>query len=89
MRDLEVYDKASRGPEGSLRFLFTRQTFASVASIGALITLLLLPIDAFTQQIVKPVSVQKPVSGVNSTFGYTTLYNTGNAPGANTLYDGT
>lgn len=51
LRDVGVYDDASRGPLGSLMLLFTEAS-SSTASIGALLTLLALAYDPFIQQIV-------------------------------------
>ncbi|KAI1846948.1 hypothetical protein JX266_006823 [Neoarthrinium moseri] len=52
LRDLELLDEASRGPLGSLQMLFAR-TVSSVASLGAVITLLSLATDPFVQQVVQ------------------------------------
>ncbi|KAF2758431.1 hypothetical protein EJ05DRAFT_485561 [Pseudovirgaria hyperparasitica] len=51
----DIYDDASRGPWGSARFLqhFGWKIKHLVPSIGAVITILLLIIDPFTQQIVQ------------------------------------
>ena len=51
LNDLQLLDDASRGPLGSIKLLFTRIT-QSVASIGALITVLTLALDPFLQQLI-------------------------------------
>jgi hypothetical protein len=50
MIDFEIFDKASRGAWGSFLLLF-RTRGRSLAAFGALITLLLLAIDTFFQQV--------------------------------------
>jgi Protein of unknown function (DUF3176) len=49
--DAEIFDNASRGPLGSLQMLSTR-TWRSVASFGAILTLLALAFDPSVQQVV-------------------------------------
>lgn len=49
--DVETYDDASRGPLGALRML-SGHTAYSMASIGALLTLLAMALDPFVQQVV-------------------------------------
>ena len=49
--DLQLFDDASRGPVGSLRLLWTVKLQALVASCGAILTVLALAVDPFTQQI--------------------------------------
>lgn len=48
--DFEIFDKASRGAWGSIMLLF-RTRAKSLAALGALITVLLLAIDTFFQQV--------------------------------------
>ncbi|KAF2225806.1 hypothetical protein BDZ85DRAFT_213351, partial [Elsinoe ampelina] len=50
LADLSTYDSASRGPWGSLLFLFSGKLDA-IATIGATITLIALAIDPFAQQV--------------------------------------
>lgn len=52
LRDLEHIDEASRGPLGALRMLFTPAR-SSIASMGAIVTLLMLAVDPFVQQILR------------------------------------
>lgn len=49
--DAGIYDDASRGPLGSMILLCTR-TRKSIASVGAMLTLLAVAYDPFVQQIV-------------------------------------
>jgi hypothetical protein len=49
--DFEIFDKASRGAWGSFLLLF-RTKGRSLAALGAILTLLLLAIDTFFQQLV-------------------------------------
>lgn len=48
--DFEIFDKASRGAWGSVLLLFRTQG-RSLAALGALLTVLLLAIDTFFQQV--------------------------------------
>ncbi|EAT86309.1 hypothetical protein HBH56_028760 [Parastagonospora nodorum] len=48
--DFEIFDKASRGAWGSVLLLF-RTKGRSLAALGALLTVLLLAIDTFFQQV--------------------------------------
>jgi Protein of unknown function (DUF3176) len=50
LRDLQAFDEASRGPWGSVTLL--QHSRLSVASLAALITLLLLGFDPFIQQLI-------------------------------------
>jgi hypothetical protein len=51
LRDMEVFDRSSRGPLGSLELLFYINLKAPIASVGAIIVFLSLAIDPVTQQI--------------------------------------
>lgn len=57
--DAGIYDDASRGPLGSLIMLCT-EARQSIASIGALLTLLVVAYDPFVQQIVSFEAVSLP-----------------------------
>lgn len=52
LSQLQTFDDASRGPWGSLMFLTQAHT-TSMASIGALITLLALAFEPFAQQVIE------------------------------------
>ena len=51
LQDLQSFDEASRGPGGSTTFLLLGRP--SLASIGALITILALVFDPFVQQVIQ------------------------------------
>ncbi|KAK3313568.1 hypothetical protein B0H66DRAFT_629496 [Apodospora peruviana] len=50
--NLETFDQASRGPLDAAKLLFGRRTVLSIASLGAVITILALAVDPFVQQVV-------------------------------------
>jgi len=51
LSELETFDQASRGPLGAVKLLFRTTAIRSIASIGAVITILALAIDPFVQQV--------------------------------------
>lgn len=53
LKDLQIFDDASRGPVGSVVFLFKLNVKAFIASIGALITVAALANDPFTQALLQ------------------------------------
>lgn len=67
LRDLEHIDEASRGPLGAFRMLFT-PTRSSIASMGAIVTLVMLAVDPFVQQILR---YQEEPNDVASEFAWT------------------
>jgi len=52
LEDLSKYDQATRGPLGALILLWRLRQRHPLSSAGALITLLILVVDPFTQQII-------------------------------------
>lgn len=52
LNSLQQFDDASRGPWGSLQFLFGPKVAGSIAFLGAFLTIASLALDPFTQQIV-------------------------------------
>ncbi|KAF2647844.1 hypothetical protein K491DRAFT_784470 [Lophiostoma macrostomum CBS 122681] len=62
LSDFEGFDSASRGPMGSLLLVF-RLRGRNVAAIGACITVLALAVDPFAQQIIRPISCHRDISG--------------------------
>lgn len=52
LNQMQVFDDASRGPRGALLMLWKTRTTISLAWLGALVTLLLLAFDPFTQRVV-------------------------------------
>lgn len=69
---LESFDEASRGPYGSIKFLFTIRW--NLATIGALVTIFRLGLAPLAQQVVslEPRDVVTPDGG--ATFGYAHAY---------------
>ncbi|KAL6716055.1 hypothetical protein ACLMJK_007017 [Lecanora helva] len=53
LKDIATYDSASRGPLGSILLLWTLGPRYPLASCGAFITVLMLAIDPFAQQIIR------------------------------------
>ena len=53
LKDLQIFDDASRGPVGAVVFLFRMNIKAFIASIGALITVAALANDPFTQALLQ------------------------------------
>ncbi|CAK1362457.1 unnamed protein product [Cercospora beticola] len=52
LRNIEIFDDASRGPLGSAKLLVHINWTALLASVGAIITLLSLGMDPFIQQVI-------------------------------------
>ena len=52
LRDLQIFDDASRGPIGAIALILRLRQGAIIASFGALITIVALAFDPFTQQII-------------------------------------
>ncbi|CAG8931921.1 unnamed protein product [Penicillium salamii] len=78
LADLEIFDEASRGPSGSLKFLYDRlkkHMILSAASIGALITILQLTFTPFTQQVIQLLPRDVPSAANTASLGYTHYYN--------------
>jgi hypothetical protein len=68
LKELEVYDEATRGPWGSLKLLFTMRHTALLAALGAFITIVSIAIDPFAQQIIS--NVTRTVVAQNETASY-------------------
>ncbi|KAK3355813.1 hypothetical protein B0H65DRAFT_59158 [Neurospora tetraspora] len=52
LNEMETFDQASRGPLGAAKVLLSRHTALSPTSVGALVVILCLLVDPFTQQVV-------------------------------------
>lgn len=74
--DLVTYDKASRGPWGSLELMLKLRHHHIVTSIGAFVTVMALAIDPVTQQILRYYSCSILNDGVNATIPRTSAYDT-------------
>ena len=62
LHDLQVFDEASRGTLGSLALIWRVHFRQAVASVGAILTVLLIAVDPFTQQLVHYVGCSDVVS---------------------------
>ena len=65
--DLQIFDDASRGPIGSLRLLWMLRLQITLASVGAIVTIVSLAMGPFTQQVLSydVVTVNTPNSSVS------------------------
>ena len=72
--DVAQYDSASRGPLGSTTLLWRLGLRHPLASCGALITILMLVIDPFAQQIIRYSNCDVPVDGAVATVTRTNYY---------------
>ncbi|ERF73964.1 hypothetical protein EPUS_05387 [Endocarpon pusillum Z07020] len=73
LSDMDEFDLASRGPRGSFRFIF-RLPQNKLACLGAMITLLSLGIDPFTQLVVQTyecLTIGPGLATINRTNNYT------------------
>lgn len=68
-----AHDDASRGPLGSMKLLYQNRGW-HISSLGALITILIVLLDPFTQQIVRYYDCQKISSRENATISRTNVY---------------
>lgn len=50
--EMQIFDMASRGPWGSLQLLWTTKGRAMLASLGAVVTILMLAFEPFAQQVI-------------------------------------
>jgi hypothetical protein len=65
--DLQIFDEASRGPLGALRLILSVRMKATIAALGAVVTILVIAVDPFTQLILSfPTSM---MSASNATTG--------------------
>ncbi|KAF2014124.1 hypothetical protein BU24DRAFT_462940 [Aaosphaeria arxii CBS 175.79] len=53
LEHIEIFDEASRGPWGACVFLWKTRGTRSLAAVGAIITILLLGFEPFTQQVIE------------------------------------
>jgi len=81
LEEMDTFDRSSRGPLGALELLIRVNLRAPAASIGAVIILLALAIDPFTQQILEfpvrtiPTSLGNGGAGVQAAFDVSNVYN--------------
>ena len=74
LHDVAQYDSASRGPLGSTSLLWRLGLRHPLASCGALITIVMLVIDPFAQQIIRYSNCDVPVAGAVATVTRTNYY---------------
>lgn len=78
---VQVFDGASRGPYGSIIFLF--KISWNMATLGAVITILRLGFSPMVQQVISLEPRQIPIPDKNVTFGFAHSYNRSRYPGHN------
>ena len=75
--DFDIFDNASRGPLGAVQILTKSWTLATLASVGATITLLSLTLDPFAQQVLsfqqRDVSMGPKTASFALSYGYDTI----------------
>lgn len=71
--DLVTYDQATRGPLGALSLLWRLRLRHPLSSAGALITLAVLTIDPFTQQIIHYYDCSPPLVGLQASIPRTNV----------------
>ncbi|OJJ87025.1 DUF3176 domain-containing protein [Aspergillus glaucus CBS 516.65] len=75
LNDMDLYDSASRGPMGSLFFLW--EVRINLGALGAIITVISLALDPFAQQLVSFPSRQAPMGENSASFRITQAYDSG------------
>jgi len=77
LKELEVYDEASRGPWGALKLLGTVGHTGVLASFGACITIISIAIDPFAQQLLAHVPRTVVASNASASYQVARMYDTG------------
>jgi hypothetical protein len=83
LNDLQTFDEASRGPFGSLLFMWGvvlgkgKSVAAGLASLGCVITMVVLALEPFTQQIISHRERMIPVEGGTASMAVAYAYDTG------------
>ncbi|KAK1247024.1 hypothetical protein MKX08_000826 [Trichoderma sp. CBMAI-0020] len=88
LEDLNIIDRASRGPLGSIQMLFSVSW--GVATVSAVVMILSLVTDSFVQQVVsfQPGTIYAHQDG-SATFGHAVSYNSGlNFDWGSSVHDG-
>lgn len=75
LSDMDLYDNASRGPLGSLFFLWGIPV--SFGALGSFITIIALALDPFAQQLVSYPSRQVSTGNNTASFRTAQLYSSG------------
>ncbi|KAG6357754.1 hypothetical protein INS49_013633 [Diaporthe citri] len=73
LRHMEHWDLASRGPWGSMLLIFLLKS-QNLAVIGAILTVVAMAVDAFTQQVVQFYSCPTVVDGERATVPFSNNY---------------
>lgn len=71
---MDVFDKASRGPWGAFRFIFDIKGGTRLASLGSLITVLMLGFEPFTQQVIRFSPRRVPVQSMSGSITKATSF---------------
>ena len=82
LKDIQVYDEATRGPLGSLLFLwhFRKAPWVTyTAFIGCVVTILAIAADPFTQQILRYDVLPTEDPGIRATLQHAHIYDFGSA----------
>ncbi|KAK5746363.1 hypothetical protein LTR17_000743 [Elasticomyces elasticus] len=74
LSDVQVFDDASRGPLGSLYLLWSLNIKATVACLGAVIVVLALFVEPFSQQIMAPHPIPATASNETASIAATNIY---------------
>ncbi len=76
LQDIEEFDRATRGPWGAATFITRQCRYASFTTLGALIIILMLAFEPFTQQVISFSTVLVPVPNVGEFVSKTNIMNT-------------
>ena len=85
--DLVKYDQATRGPLGALSLLWHLRLRHPLSSAGALIAVVVLAVDPFTQQIIHYYDCSVPMVGLQATVSRTNAHFQRNVNGSNSTND--
>lgn len=77
--DIVTYDSASRGPLGALQLLWRLRLRHPLSSCGALISVLVLTVDPFAQQIIRYYDCSVPLAGDQAAVPRTNMFLGGGA----------
>ena len=74
LQDLVIHDEATHGPLGALTLLWRLRFRHPLSSVGALITLVTLAVDPFTQQIIHYYDCSIAMNGLQAAISRTNVY---------------
>ncbi|KAK8880205.1 hypothetical protein PGQ11_001499 [Apiospora arundinis] len=74
LHDFVIFDNASRGPWGCLKLLLSPRGMHPIASLGALLIILTLVLDPFTQQLIRYYDCRQPSTKESATLPRSTMY---------------